>query len=353
MDRSAVVSLEDQFDCEHQQLSEWAQFSDETRGREREESPPKRRNPYQLDRDRILHSRPFRRLQLKAQVFIEPLNDDTRTRLTHTLEVMQVARSAARALGLNEDLVEAICLGHDIGHTPFAHVGEAVLDERLDGFHHSEQSLRIVTELARQGTGLNLTEEVRDGILKHSKSRGSMFDSVSGDEPLTEEGRLVRYCDSLAYLNHDIDDAIQGGFLEPTELPERPVELLGDHGGDRIAFVLEDLIDQSAEAEKVTMSTAVGEALDELRDFMFENLYLDIDKSRVDREAREVFEDAFDFFRDHPSASVERFGFLRDVDDAARRAADCLSLMTDRSLLQWHGSTFQKRYSNLPVPEAV
>ncbi|MFB6357155.1 MAG: HD domain-containing protein, partial [bacterium] len=205
-------------------LCEWAQRTNDSAGRLEEEPEDDIRTCYQRDRDRILYSRSFRRMKFKTQVFIEPINDDTRTRLTHTLEVMQISRTIARALQLNEDLVEAMALGHDIGHTPFAHVGESALDELTDhGFHHSKQSVRVADVLEKQGKGLNLTREVRDGMAKHSKSQGSMFESVSGDEPDTAEGMILRYCDSVAYLNHDIDDAVKGGYLSLEDLPEEPI----------------------------------------------------------------------------------------------------------------------------------
>ena len=316
------------------QLADWAQKYADTRGREREEPADELRTNYQLDRDRVLYDRAFRRLKFKTQVFIEPVNDDTRTRLTHTLEVMQISRTVARCLSLNEDLVEAIALGHDIGHTPFAHIGESVLDElHPNGFHHSRQSLRVVDRLAREGDGLNLTKEVRDGIVKHSKSQGSMFESVAGDKPITAEGTIVRYCDSVAYLNHDIDDAIQSGHLSPQDLPREAIDVLGDHGGERIDRTVRDMVEVSREKEEIDLSPELKEATDTLRTFMFDNLYLVLDDAPIDVEARRVFTELYHFLEDHPGVIKQECPFLEDVK-STDIAADFLSLQSDLSTIK-------------------
>ncbi len=248
--------------AEEDGLSALAVRSYETRGRLREEEECGIRTPFQRDRDRIVHSKPFRRLKGKTQVFIDPAGDHYRTRITHTLETTGIARVVARALRLNEDLTEAIGLGHDMGHPPFGHAGEEQLDRCLaerfgTGFHHNEQSLRIAEEL-------NLTAEVRDGILTHTGAQ----------EPRTLEGKIVRLVDRVAYINHDIDDSIRYGLLEPEELPRAELELLGETGSNRIDTLVHDLIESSERAGDIVQSEDVGAAMLALRSFMFERVYL-------------------------------------------------------------------------------
>jgi dGTPase len=249
---------------EHEErwLSPLAVRSYETRGRLRPEEECSVRTPFQRDRDRILHSKPFRRLKGKTQVFIDPAGDHYRTRMTHTLETAAIARIVARALRLNEDLVEAIGLGHDMGHTPFGHAGEEVLDEELrrlfsGGFRHNEQSLKIAE-------GLNLTHEVCDGILTHTGAR----------EPETHEGKIVRIVDRVAYINHDIDDALRHGILDEDDLPRDEIDALGPTGAKRIDTLVHDLIETSARTGEITQSDAVGDAMLSLRAFMFDRVYL-------------------------------------------------------------------------------
>ena len=247
---------------EEQWLSPLAVRSYDTRGRLREEDECRLRTPFQRDRDRILHSKPFRRLKGKTQVFIDPAGDHYRTRMTHTLETTAIARGVARALRLNEDLVEAIGLGHDMGHPPFGHAGEEALDEALAErygrrFRHNEQSLRIAEEL-------NLTEEVRDGILTHTGER----------EPATYEGKIVRIVDRVAYINHDIDDAVRFGILRPEDLPQEEVALLGESGARRIDTLVHDLVETSEAAGDIRQSEEIGDAMLALRQFMFDRVYL-------------------------------------------------------------------------------
>ena len=249
-------------------LSPLAQRSGASRGRERDEEPCTLRTPYQRDRDRIVHSKAFRRLKHKTQVFISPEGDHYRTRLTHTVEVSGIARTVARALGLNEDLTEAISLGHDLGHTPFGHAGEEALDAVLrghgqPGFRHNRQSLRVVDVVENDGRGLNLTWEVRDGILRHT----------GGERPATLEGRIVRICDRVAYINHDIDDALRAGLIGEDDLPAAPLELLGRTGSERIDRLVHDLVDESDEAGDIVQSPDVGGAMDVLRTFLFQTVY--------------------------------------------------------------------------------
>src|SRR5579859_5204696 len=256
---------------EHEErwLSPLAVGSYESRGRNLPEEECRLRTPFQRDRDRIVHSKAFRRLRLKTQVFVDPEGDHFRTRLTHTLETTGIARGVARALRLNEDLVEAIGLGHDLGHPPFGHAGEQALDELVrerggDGFRHNEHSLRVVETLEREGRGLNLTQEVRDGILKHT----------GPDEPETLEGKIVRIVDRVAYINHDIDDAVRAGILAAADLPAESIELLGDTGSHRIDTLVHDVVESSARAGDIVQSGEIGDAMLALRAFMFECVYL-------------------------------------------------------------------------------
>jgi dGTPase len=296
---------------EHEEawLSPLAVRSYETRGRAREEDECRLRTPFQRDRDRILHSKPFRRLKGKTQVFIDPAGDHFRTRMTHTLETTGIARGVARALRLNEDLTEAIGLGHDMGHTPFGHVGEEALDECLQerfgtGFRHNEQSLRIAEQL-------NLTWEVRDGILKHT---GEL-------EPETLEGKIVRIVDRVAYINHDIDDAIRHEILSPDELPQDEVALLGPTGSKRIDRLVHDLVEASSEAGDIVQSEEIGAAMLSLRSFMFERVYLGPHTADEHARARETIRRIFDQ--------------LAERGDDPSEIVDYLSGMTDRFALEY------------------
>ncbi len=300
---------------EHEErwLSPLAVRSYETRGRELPEEECSLRTPFQRDRDRIVHSKAFRRLRHKTQVFVDPEGDHFRTRLTHTLEAAGIARGVARALRLNEDLVEAIGLGHDLGHPPFGHAGEQALDELLrerggPGFRHNEHSLRVVERLERDGRGLNLTSEVRDGILKHT---GEV-------EPETLEGKIVRIVDRVAYINHDIDDAIRAGLLAPGDLPADEIAILGDTGSRRIDRLVHDLVEESAQAGDIVQSDEVAQAMLSLRAFMFERVYLRQEHGPVRATIRRIFDDL-----------VERRGM--DLDEAT----DYLAGMTDRFALAY------------------
>ncbi|NTU70227.1 MAG: deoxyguanosinetriphosphate triphosphohydrolase [Coriobacteriia bacterium] len=259
---------------EHARLSPHATFADETAGRVKSIEPDAYRTDFQRDRDRILHCKAFRRLSHKTQVFLAPEGDHYRTRLTHTLEVSQISRSIARALRLNEDLTEAIALGHDLGHTPFGHTGEEALNEVLSelnarertlpaSYHHNLQSLRIVEHLEYEGKGLNLTDEVRDGIVGHTGSH----------MPRTLEGRIVRIADRIAYVNHDVDDAVRAGVLDEAQLPTGPLETLGLQQGARITTMVKDMIAASSDLSDIRMSEPVWAAMMELRAFLFENVY--------------------------------------------------------------------------------
>jgi dGTPase len=291
------------------------------------------RTPFQRDRDRIVHSKAFRRLKHKTQVFISPEGDHYRTRLTHTLETTGIARTVARALALNEDLTEAIGLGHDLGHPPFGHIGEEVLDQCLQArfnlrFRHNHHSLRIVEVLERDGAGLNLTEEVRDGILRHTWSE---------PEPATLEGRIVRLVDRIAYINHDIDDAIRAGVLEPGDLPRDEIELLGDTGSRRIDTLVRDVIDEFERTGEIAQGAEVGEAMMNLRTFMFEHVYLaESAKSEHPRIAK-MIRVLFDHYVETPPEP------MTPGATQAERIVDWLAGMTDRYAI--------RVFTDLAVPQ--
>jgi dGTPase len=280
------------------------------------------RTPFQRDRDRIVHSKAFRRLMHKTQVFVAPTGDHYRTRLTHTLEVTQVSRSVARALALNEDLVEAIGLGHDLGHPPFGHIGEEALDRCLrerfgSSFLHHEHSLRVVDKLERDGYGLNLTLAVRDGIVSHSGR---------AQEPTTLEGKIVRLVDRVAYINHDIDDALRAGVITGADLPGEPIEILGDTGPRRIDTLVHDLVENADRAGDIVQGEVIGGAMSELRSFMFDRVYLGPEATREHAKIDRVVRSLFDHYCAHPEEIPESI----PPGDLQRRVTDYLAGMTDR-----------------------
>jgi len=280
------------------------------------------RTPFQRDRDRIVHSKSFRRLKHKTQVFVAPEGDHYRTRLTHTLEVTGVSRTVARALRLNEDLVEAIGLGHDLGHPPFGHIGEAVLDsclrERFGGhFHHFEHSLRIVETIENDGAGLNLSAPVREGILRHSSR---------AEPPATQEGRIVRLVDRIAYINHDIDDALRAGVIGPADLPSEEIAALGATGSERIDTLVHDLVETSARGGDIVQGEAVGAAMASLRDFMFERVYLGPSAREEHARIETVLRALFDHYCETPAALPPGVAGATP----AERVTDYLAGMTDR-----------------------
>ena len=323
-------------------LSPYAVKSRLSQGRLRDEEPCPMRTAFQRDRDRIIHSKSFRRLKHKTQVFIAPLGDHYVTRLTHTLEVSQIGRTMARALNLNEDLTEAIALGHDLGHTPFGHVGEDVLNELFaPGFRHNEQSLRVVDLLENDGRGLNLTIEVREGILHHSKSRGD----VLGDEwtkANTLEGEIVRMADIFAYINHDIGDAIRAGIITERDLPIGAIKELGLSHSQRINTMVSDVIDTSwavsgydkieVENPMISMSPGILAATNELREFLFERVYHIKSAEEESRKARSVVCDLYEYFTRHEKELPPEY--LAYSDDTERRVVDYIAGMTDQYALR-------------------
>jgi len=337
--RSQLEAREDKI------LSPLAARSASSKGRPRPEPECSLRPAFQHDRDRILYAKSFRRLKHKTQVFLAPTGDHYRTRLTHTLEVSQIARTLARALALNEDLTEAVALGHDLGHTPFGHAGESVLQKLLPGgFHHYEQSLRVVDHLENDGKGLNLTYEVRMGILHHSKGRGKFLAAPDEQLDLTLEGQLVRAADVMAYIAHDTDDAIRGGVITRAELPQVVRQVLGDRLSRQIDTMVRDLIDQTLKGggPRLVMSPQAEEAMLALRDFLYKRVYdnmeVHIDFEKASKVVTELFMrlmEKNEFYQSCLSTPPPA-----DIDQRRMHAADYIAGMTDRYALHLYEDTF-------------
>ncbi|NDY42444.1 deoxyguanosinetriphosphate triphosphohydrolase [Dissulfurirhabdus thermomarina] len=327
---------------ERQVLCPQACLSSATRGRRRPVAPCPIRTAFQRDRDRIVYSKAFRRLKHKTQVFLSPMGDHYRTRLTHTLEVSEIARTIARALRLNEDLTEAIAMGHDLGHTPFGHAGETVLNEIVPGgFSHCQQSLRVVDLLENEGRGLNLTYEVRDGILKHSKGFGEIIPQNLEEWAATQEGRVMRLADVIAYLSHDLDDAIRSGVISAGDVPGHLTDLLGEGHSARITTMIRDVIENTRVEDgemHLGVSPEMYEAMLELRKFLYDNVYRAARVHGEFEKARKILRDLFEYFLDHPEAfrRENRRLFEGDMDELSesepyeRRVCDFLAGMTDR-----------------------
>jgi dGTPase len=312
------------------------------------------RTDFQRDRDRILHCKAFRRLKYKTQVFLSPSADHMRTRLTHTLEVTQIARTIARALDLNEDLTEAIGLGHDLGHTPFGHAGERALATVFPGFRHNEQSLRVVDRLERDGRGLNLTDQTRDGILRHSKPVESIAGDVAGISA-TAEAQVVKIADGIAYINHDLDDAIRGNMLQPDELPEVVVERLGGSHAERINSLVTDVVSSSRPnleepvdgRQVIRMSEPTLEATDSLRRFLFERVYEPINDQPSTRHAVRIVQSLFAHYVDHPEDLPVVIAPAIEGETLERRVADVVCGMTDRYAIRCYEQLFMPRSEEL------
>lgn len=335
--RQMIESAEDKLLCAQ------AARSGTSKGRCRDEESCPIRTIYQVDRDRILHCKAFRRLKYKTQVFLAPEGDHYRTRLTHTLEVSQVARTMARALRLNEDLTEAVALGHDLGHTPFGHAGERALSEMLPGgFQHVNQSLRVVDLLEKDGAGLNLSWEVRDGIRHHSKGRGALLGCSHADLPLTLEGQLVRLADVIAYVNHDLDDAIRGGLVKDADLPAELRRVLGQSHSQRLNTLVSDLIETTlaAELESVRLSVKVTEHLTALRDWLNDNVYRAPSMEDEFRKAGRVLRELFAYFVANPRVIHDCGGRCEEGETVEIMVADFLAGMTDRYALNLYQKLF-------------
>ena len=308
---------------EAQFLSPYAAKSAESRGRAVKEEPCEIRTDFQRDRDRIIHSKAFRRLKHKTQVFLSPAGDHYRTRLTHTLDVAQIARTISRALDLNEDLTEAIALGHDLGHTPFGHAGERTLDHLCpEGFRHNEQSLRVVNVLERKG-GLNLTQEVRDGILCHTGEK----------MPQTLEGQVVRFADKIAYINHDIDDAVRGGIMREGDIPEEYSKILGHGHSKRINSLIRSIIRASEGKPDIAMEPEVFEAMMGLRRYMFDNVYLNDYAKNEEKKSFNVISSLFSLYSESPELIPESVREISCSEDNMIVVRDTIAGMTDRYAL--------------------
>ncbi len=323
---------------EHLRLSSRAQFSDASKGRPRAEPETENdvRTCYQRDSDRILHSKSFRRLMHKTQVFLQPEGDHYRTRMTHTLEVARIARTITRALRLNEDLSEAIAFGHDLGHTPFGHAGEVALTEVMGTpFRHNEQSLRVVDILEKDGVGLNLTYEVRMGILGHSRSSRL---------PETLEGQIVRISDQIAYINHDIDDAMRAGILTDGDIPREIADVLGESHRDRINTLVTNMIFHTLSSGELGMDPEISQAMEALRAFMFEHVYKNPVAKGEESKARRILQELFEYYLKHPDALPEDFQPQITFEGMARTVCDYIAGMTDKYAMY--------KYSELFIPTA-
>ena len=317
---------------EKQVLSPYASLSCESQGRDRPEPQCDMRTDYQRDRDRILHSKAFRRMNDKTQVFLAAQGDHYRTRLTHTLEVSQIARTIAKALRLNEDLTEAIALGHDLGHTPFLHSGERALNRCCpNGFRHSEQSVRVVEKLEKNGRGLNLTREVRDGILNHQ----------TAGNPKTMDGQVVRLSDKLAYIHHDMDDAMRAGVISEDDIPITLRIVLGDTNADRLNTMVYDVIHNSLGKKTVAMSPKIGEAMMNLRKLMFTDVYTSPLVRAEEAKAVRMLGELFTHYCDHPmEMSEESIQFMQQGESVEQVACDYISGMTDQYCIHKYNTIF-------------
>ncbi len=328
---------------ESSMLCKFACHSRASKGRQVAEDACPVRSLFQVDRDRVLHSKAFRRLKYKTQVFLAPEGDHYRTRLTHTLEVSQIARTMARALRLNEDLTEAIALGHDLGHTPFGHAGERALAELLPGgFHHVNQSIRVVEKLEKDGVGLNLSWEVRDGILRHSKGRGALMGRSRKELPATLEGQLVRLSDVIAYVNHDLDDAIRGGVISNSDVPSELRKALGDSNSQRLNTMITDLIETTLAGgyDVVQLSATVAEHVSSLRNWLHINVYRAAVVEDEFRKASRVLRELFAYFVENPQEMMAYDGYRGTGESDEIVITDFLAGMTDRYAMNLYQKLF-------------
>jgi len=343
------MTIREQLEADEEKiLSPFAQRSRDSRGRQRSEPLDDTRPVFQHDRDRIIHSKSFRRLSGKTQVFLAPEGDHYRNRMTHTFEVAQIARTVARALRLNETLTEAIVMGHDLGHTPFGHAGEKVLAHLMpEGFHHVKQSLRVVDVLEREGRGLNLSAEVRDGILKHSKGKGHIISDNANLLAMTLEGQIVRISDIVAYVNHDLDDAVRGRVLSQSEVPKEILGVLGPQHGERIARMVNDMVATSRLEDKrqIRMSEEVLGALIALRDFLYERVYERREIRSEFERAQRIISELWDYFHKHEDEFRARHWpkGLPETELPSRAIADFITGMTDRYAMRMYEEYFLPR----------
>lgn len=329
-------------EIERKTLHRKAALSSRSKGRARPEKEGEIRTCFQRDRDRIIHSKAFRRLKHKTQVFLAPKGDHYRTRLTHVLEVSQIARTIARALRLNEDLTEAIALGHDLGHTPFGHAGESTLREiHPGGFDHYKQSLRVVDFLEKNGQGLNLTHEVRNGIVTHSKGKGKIIPESGSERPETMEGLVVRISDIIAYLNHDLDDAIRAEVIKKSEIPKEITRLLGESHSERIDRMVKDVIynSLSLDLDDIRMSDDIMNVTYRLRDFLYERVY---ESERIKAEfkkAKKILKDLYEYYLEHIEELIKDIPAEKRIN-RHRMVCDFIAGMTDRFALSTYESIF-------------
>jgi dGTPase len=347
MSKTVRETLEEQ---EKLILSPYATLSSLTKGRQSIEEECPLRPAFQHDRDRIIHSKSFRRLKHKTQVFLVPTGDHYRTRLTHTLEVSQIARTISKALRLNEDLTEAISLGHDIGHTPFGHAGEDTLDEIVPGgFNHADQSLRVIDLLERDGKGLNLTFEVRDGISKHSKGRGEILCEDPTSMATTLEGQVVRIADIIAYINHDIDDAIRGGVISQSDIPRDCLIGLGDTHSKRINTMVNDIVGETLRLHdgRLHITQGILSAIIELREFLWDRIYQNETVHSDFHKAAKILRELYQYFTEHPNYFLTLIEKKSLYDSLERCVCDFLAGMTDRYAFNLYEKLF------LPLPWTI
>lgn len=333
LERGLLLTIREELEFrEREILAPWAAFSSESKGRAVPEAQCDIRPVFQRDRDRILHSKSFRRLKDKTQVFLSPYGDHYRTRMTHTLEVSQNARTIAKALRLNEDLVEAIALGHDLGHTPFGHAGERALNRTAPGgFRHNEQSLRTVDVLEKNGAGMNLTMEVRDGILNHQMNT----------LPFTLEGQIVRLSDKIAYIHHDMDDAIRGGILTDDDVPDKISRVVGKTLGQRLDRFIHDIITNSHDKQEISMSPEVENAFHEMRAFMFERVYTNPLAKSEESKAENMIVVLYEYYMDHQEELPEiQQKMIAEGTEVSRAVCDYISSMTDRYAIMTFDSLY-------------
>ena len=345
------MSIREEFEKREKSfISPFGCVSAESRGRMKKEEPCPIRTAFQVDRDRIVYSNAFRRLKYKTQVFLSPLGDQYRTRLTHTLEVAEIARTIARAMRLNEDLVEAIALGHDLGHTPFGHGGETVLKEIYSpDFSHKEQSLRVVDILENNGQGLNLTYEVRDGILKHSKGYGKVISDDIDEQACTIEGNVVRIADIMAYLNHDLDDAIRSGVISSDQVPDSCMKILGDTHSKRANIMIKDLVFSTYVRDGnlyLQMSDEVYATMTELREFLYENVYRSPEVHEEFVKAKKILSELYSYFLNNEKilqkelAEIEMSECNHDIQPKERIVCDLIASLTDKYALNLYEKIF-------------